>query len=124
MCPGNPVLSCGDTCAETVSVLNDEEVVLNTSLSFADGGICNVVQFLHLSYNSDLLWYFNFKNQESDTIQSTSLNIELTTLNSGTAEYSFVLNVTNITVNNSGLYTVSLVSHNLRLDKNFTVKGN
>lgn len=125
MSVGNATLSCGSgkVCTETVHAPNNEEIILNTSVSFADGGECDAVRYLQLIYNSQVMWAINLTDLQ--TFGDSRIKLRQS-FDSETNSYSFMLNTGNITVNNSGLYTVRVILRNSfnDLEKNFQINGN
>ena len=131
---GRPTFSCGtehsansdsvESCtSESIQIFNNNQLFLNTTLSFVGGGECESesVHQIQLYYHEDVIWGYNFETLEifeRNVSMIQSDNIE-------TEHHSFNFNIGHVNVNNSGLYElrVQLNDSENELIKTFNVTG-
>ena len=131
---GRPTFSCGtedsansdsvESCtSESIQIFNNNQLFLNTTLSFVGGGECESesVHQIQLYYHEDVIWGYNFETLEifeRNVSMIQSDNIE-------TDHHSFNFNIGHVNVNSSGLYElrVQLNDSENELIKTFNVTG-
>ena len=134
---GRPTFSCGtkdsannddvgsvSSCtSESLNIINNNELFLNTTLSFVGGGGCHseTVHYIKLLYQG-YVWFYNFET--SSSYQGINVSMIHSDHNE-TGHHSFNLNIGHVNVNSSGLYELRVRLNNAENDliKTFNVTG-